>query len=162
MSSFINLPQQQLPFRSKTKEWRKSHMDWAESKTFFNYSIVRKSVIHKKINYDLLNGKLHMSDMELVLNPGNIQTNNIPERIQHYPIMNSKLNVLRGEESKRIFDYKVIITNPNGVSEIEENKKNELFQILKDMIKNTAQSDEEFQAELEKLNDYYSYEWQDL
>ena len=83
-------------------------MDWADNKTFFNYSPVRKSVIHKKINYDLLNGKLHMSDMEVVLNPEGIKAGFIPDRIQHYPIMNSKLNILRGEESKRVFDYKVI------------------------------------------------------
>jgi len=38
--------------------------------------------------------------------------------------MNSKLNVLRGEESKRLFDFKVVVTNPNAISEIEDNKKN--------------------------------------
>ena len=62
MSEFINLPPQQLPFHRKTKKWRKQIVDWADSKTFFNYSPVRNSVIHKKINYDLLNGKLHMQD----------------------------------------------------------------------------------------------------
>jgi hypothetical protein len=41
--------------------------------------------------------------------------------------MNSKLNVLRGEESKRVFDFKVVVTNPNAVSEIEKTKKQELF-----------------------------------
>jgi len=105
-------------------------LDWADSKTFFNYSLVRKSVIHKKINYDLLNGKLHMNDLQLVLNPENLQAGFIPDRIQHYPIMNSKLNVLRGEESKRAFDFKVVVTNPNAISEIEENKKKELLQRL--------------------------------
>lgn len=37
--------------------------------------------------------------------------------------MNSKLNVLKGEESKRVFDFKVVVTNPTAVSEIENNKK---------------------------------------
>lgn len=162
MSEFLNLPPQQLPFSSKTKIWRKKHLDWADSKTFFNYSLVRKSVIHKKINYDLLNGKLHMSDLELILNPENIKAGYIPDKIQHYPIMNSKLNVLRGEESKRVFDYKVIVTNPNAVSEIENNKKNEIFESLKQLVSNKAQSENEYNSELEKLNKYYSYEWQDL
>ncbi|MCI5630598.1 MAG: hypothetical protein MR840_02725 [Solobacterium sp.] len=48
--------------------------------------------------------------------------------------MNSKLNVLRGEESKRIFDYKVIVTNPNSISEIENNKKEALFEDFKQLI----------------------------
>ena len=78
----------------------------------------------------MLNGKLHMNDLQLVLNPENLQAGFIPDRIQHYPIMNSKLNVLRGEESKRAFDFKVVVTNPNAISEIEENKKKELLQRL--------------------------------
>lgn len=162
MSEFKNLPPEQLPYSSKTKEWRKRHVDWADSRTFFNYSLVRKSVLHKKINYDLVNGWLHMGDIELILNPDNIRAGYIPERIQHYPIMNAKLNVLRGEESKRIFDFRVIVTNPNAVSEIENNKKEELFQRLQEIISNSSQSEDEFNAELEKLNDYYTYEWQDL
>lgn len=162
MAELINLPPQQLPFSKKNKAWRKRHLDWADSKTFFNYSPVRKSVIHKKINYDLLNGKLHMSDMEVVLNPEGIKAEFIPDRIQHYPIMNSKLNVLRGEEAKRVFDYRVVITNPNAISEIENNKKDELFRRLQTLVADTSKSEEEFNQELEKLNYYYTYEWQDL
>ena len=161
MSEFINLPPQQLPFHRKTKKWRKQIVDWADSKTFFNYSPVRNSVIHKKINYDLLNGKLHMQDLEMVINPENQSAGFIPDKIQHYPIMNSKLNVLRGEESKRVFDFRVIITNPNSISEIENAKKEELLQRLQQMMANSAQSEEEFNQELEKLNDYFTYEWQD-
>ena len=100
MADNINFPRQMLPFSKKTKEWRKQNLLWANQKTFFNFSLVRKSVVHKKINYDLMNGRLHMSDLHMVLNPDNIEAGFIPNKIQHYPIMNSKLNVLKGEESK--------------------------------------------------------------
>lgn len=159
MSEIMQFPPQQLPFSRKTKAWRKKHCDWAASKAFFNYSPVRKSVLHKKINYDLLNGKLYMKDLMLVINPENIKAGFIPDRIQHYPIMNSKLNVLRGEESKRVFDYRVVITNPNAISEIENNKKAEIMQRLQQMVADEAQSEEEFNTELEKLNEYMTYEW---
>lgn len=162
MSELINLPPQQLPFNKKNKAWRKRHLDWADSKTFFNYSLVRKSVIHKKINYDLLNGKLHMSDLELILNPENVKAGFIPDRIQHYPIMNAKLSVLRGEELKRIFDYRVVVTNPNAISEIENNKKNEILERLKQLVSNTAQSEDEYNKKLEEVSYYYDYEWQDM
>lgn len=162
MSEIMQFPPQQLPFSRKTKEWRKKHCDWAASKAFFNYSPVRKSVLHKKINYDLLNGKLYMKDLMLVINPDNIKAGFIPDRIQHYPIMNSKLNVLGGEESKRVFDYRVVITNPNAISEIEENKKAEVLQRLQQMLADESQSEEEFSAELDKLNEYMTYEWQDM
>ena len=113
------------PLKKKNKEWRKKHLDWADNRSSITYDLVRKTVLHKKINYDLVNGKLHMDDLKLILNPSDVQAAYIPEKIQHYPIMNSKMNVLRGEEAKRVFDYRVIVTNPNAITEIENNKKEE-------------------------------------
>ena len=162
MSEFINFPRQQLPFKAKNKAWRKKMLDWADSKTFFNYSPVRKSVIHKKVNYDLLNGKLHMEDMMAIINPESIQAGYIPDRISHYPIINSKLNVLRGEETKRVFDFKVVVTNPNAVTEVEDHKKEQLLASLQQLIADNSLSEEDFNQELEKLNDYYTYQWQDM
>ena len=162
MKEVTNFPRQQLPFSKKTKAWRKQCCDWADSKTFFNYNLVRKSVIAKKINYDLINGILHMNDLQNILNPNGLDTKYLAEDIPHYPIMNSKLNVLRGEESKRVFDYRVIVTNPNAISEIEENKKAEIFSRLQQLVSNTSQSEEAYNKEIEELNKYYIYNWQDL
>ena len=161
MSEFINFPRQQLRFSQKTKKWRKQHLDWADAKTFFNNSPVRKSVIHKKINYDLLNGKLHMEDLAAIINPDSLKAGFIPERIQHYPIMNSKLDVLRGEESKRPFDWRQIITNPNAISKIQEDKVAEAMDRLTSWIKDQNLSEEESQKELQKLDQYLKYNWKD-
>lgn len=118
----------------KTKAWRKQCVDFADSKLHFNYSLVRHSLIHQTINYDLVDGKLHMDDLALLYNPEGIKAGFIPDKIQHYPIMNSKLNVLRGEESRRIFDYRVIVTNPNAITDIENDKKKALFQSLEEHL----------------------------
>ena len=162
MSEFIQFPPQQLSYNKKNQTWRKKCVQWADTKSFFNYSLVRKSVIHKKINYDLVRGKLHMNDLEYLINPENIKAGFIPDRIQHYPIINSKINILKGEESKRLFDYRVVITNPNAISEIENNKKAEILQRLQEWVQNTSQSEEEASQELEKINYYYTYQWQDM
>ncbi len=162
MHDYKDWPNQQLPLRGKTKEWRKRHLKWAESRTFFQYSLTRRSVVHKRINYDLLNGRVNMRDMALVLNPDGLQASFIPDKIQHYPIMNSKLNVLRGEESKRVFDYRVIVTNPEGVAEIEEQKKEALLAEIQSAIANNATSEDEFNKEMESINEYYTYDWQDM
>jgi hypothetical protein len=61
--------------------------------------------------------------MEMILNPNGIHEEYIPDNIQHYPIFNSKMNLLSGEEIKRRFDYKLVITNMDEISEIENNKK---------------------------------------
>ena len=102
-----------------------------------------------------------MEDLAMVINPDNIQAGFIPDRIQHYPIMNSKLSVLRGEESKRVFDYRVVITNPNAISEKENTRKEELTARLQQAIADKSQSEDEFNQELEKINDYFTFEWQD-
>lgn len=162
MATEWNFPRQMLSFKAKTKEWRKSHLLWANTKTFFNFAPVRKSMRHKMVNYDLLTGKLHMEDLQIILNPDNVEASFIPDKIQHYPIMNSKLDVLRGEENKRVFDFKVVVTNPNAISEIENNKKEALLQDIQNLIADTSLSEEEFNQKLEKLNDYYLYEWQDI
>lgn len=158
----VKLPPQQVPMSKKTKEWRKAHLDWADSKTFFNYSPVRNSVVHKKINYDLLNGKLHIQDIEHVLNPEQIREKFTPSSIQHYPIMNSKLNVLRGEEISRVFDYKVVVTNPNALSERESTKAAEVFGALQKLVADQSQSEDEYNQKLERMSDYFTYEWQDM
>ena len=162
VDNYRGFPPQQLALSAKTKKWRKACVDWGTDQSTITYSPVRKSVIHKKINYDLLNGILHMQDLELILNPNHIDAGFIPDRIQHYPIMNSKLNILRGEEAKRVFDYRVVVTNPNAISEIENEKKQQVFARLQELIMEKAQSEEEFQQELEKLGNFFTYEWQDM
>ena len=158
----VQFPPQQLATSRKNESWRRQCVDFADSKLQFNYAFVRQSILHQKINYDLMAGKLHMDDLELICNPEGIKANFIPDKIQHYSIINSKLNVLKGEELSRVFDYRVVVTNPNAISEIEENKKQALFQSLQQTIQDSSLSEEQFNQELEKLNDYYTYEWQDF
>lgn len=160
--NYIGFPQQQLSLAGKTKKWRKACVDWGTDQATITYNPVRKSLIHKKINYDLLNGILHMQDLEAIINPNHIEAGFIPDKIQHYPIMNAKLNILRGEESKRIFDYKVIVTNPLAISEIEEQKKQEVFTRLQQLIMEHSGSEEELEQKLQKIAHYYMYEYQDI
>lgn len=162
MSTIHNLPSQRIPDSKKTDSWCKKHLDWADGRTYFNYSPVRNSVRHKKINYDLVNGILHMQDLGLIVNPENLDAGFIPEKIHHYPIINKSLNVLRGEETKRLFDYRVVITNPNAISEMEEAKKEAIMAQLQQAISNTAQSEQEYEAEIQKISDYYKYQYQDI
>ena len=162
MDFSVAYPPQKLPFKSKGDKWRKQCIDWGASRTYFNYSPVRKSVVHMKINYDLLNGIIHMEDVAAILNPGNIATAFIPEKIQHYPIINSKINTLRGEEAARTFDWKVIVTNPYSVSKIEEDKKREFFQMVQDLVQDVNLDQQEAEKQMQEAQEYYDYNWQDI
>lgn len=162
MNGFTAMPIQKLPFSAKNKKWRKQNVDWADNRNYQNYSPVRNSVRHKKINYDLFNGILHMEDVEALINPDKLDAGYIPDSIQHYPIINSKLQVLRGEELSRVFDYKVVVTNPNAVTDIEENKKKEILARMQEEIKASAESEDDFKQKLTEMGKYYTYKWQDM
>ena len=162
MREVYNLPPQKLSFKKKTEAWAKKHLDWADSRSFHNYEPVRNSVQHKQINYDLLRGKLYMEDLERVLNPDNISASFVPTTIQHYPIINSKIAVLLGEEYRRVFDYQAVITNPNAISEKENNKKQEIMARIQNAVMNESSSEEEFNAEMERMQEFSQYEYQDM
>ena len=157
-----SFPAQQLPFSKKGKKWRRQCVDFACDNTFLSTAAHRNSVLHKTLNYDLFNGKLHMDDLEMVLNPTGLKDDLVPETIQHFPIMNSKLEVLVGEEYKRVFDYKAIVTDYNSISEISENKTKQLLQSLQQLVQDTASSEEQANQKLEELTRYYTYTWQDF
>ena len=162
MIDLKNLPPQMLPYSKKTKAWRKQHCDWADRRTYYFGNMVRNSLLKKRINYNLINGVLDMRDVELILNPDNVNALYVPESIQHFPIMNSKLHVLQGEEAKRRFEFKVVVTNPNSISEIENSKLAMLQEQVQSMIEDENLSEEEFNKELDKLSYYFDYQWQDI
>ena len=154
-------PPQQLTFNKKGKAWRRRCVDFGDNHSLLHYHLTRKSVLAMRINYDLINGKIHMEDLKALVNPYGLNASFIPESIQHYPIINSKLEVLRGEESKRTFDFRVIVTNPNAVSEIEERKNNMVNASLQQLVMDNSQDEESFNKEIEKQADYFTYDYQD-
>ena len=162
MISYRGLPPEQLPFTKKDSEWRKQHINWADRKTFYYDNSVRSTLQRKRINYNLVDGVLDLNDMALVLNPNSVNASYIPEKIQHYPIINSKLNVLRGEEYKRRYDFKVIVTNPNGVSIIEEEKKKAVVNALMQTLEANYSDENAFNKAVEDLKYTFSYSWQDI
>lgn len=157
-----NFPPQRKRFSQKGKAWRKACVQWAIDSLYSFGEVCRKSTKSKRINLDLLNGKLHMDDLEYIANPSRIESDYISDSIQHYAIMNSKLNILRGEELARVFDYSVVVTNPNAISDAEDRKKAELFQMLQQEIESESSSEEQYQQEIERLSKYYDYQWQDI
>ena len=154
-------PSQQLSFSRKNKAWRKRCVDAGDGYSLLHYTPTVKSVRAMNVNYDLLHGKLHMDELKLLVNPFDIEASFIPDNIQHYPIINSKVEVLKGEESKRLFDFRATVTNPNAISEIEETKNQMVNQALQQLVADSSLSEEEYQQELEKLSYYFTYEYQD-
>lgn len=153
--------QQRLSLSRKNKTWRKACVDFGDNHSLLHYNGLRKTIESMVINKDLLQGILHMEDLKLQVNPFDIDASFIPDNIQHYSVINSKLEVLKGEESRRVFDYRVTVTNPNAISEIEEAKNNIVNEALQKLIMDSSMSEEDFQKNLAKQDDYFKYEYQD-
>ena len=160
-NTIAGFPPQQLSFSRKNKKWRKACVDAGDNCSPFNNTLARMTVDAMEVNYDLMHGKLHMDELKMLVNPFGIDASFIPDDIQHYPIMNSKIEVLKGEESKRLFDYRAIVTNPNAISEMEEEKNKLVNAKLQQLLMDTSVSEEDYMKELEKLDYYFQYEYQD-
>lgn len=155
-------PLQKLTNGKKNKKWRKSVIDFADMSSMLYDNNVRSSLHHKKINYDLFDGKVHLSDMKQVLNPYGVDSDGfVPENIQYYSIVNSPINVVIGEEAKRRFDFKAVVSNYNAISDKEKQKKAEMDQMMQQLIKNQSLSDEDFQNKLQENAEFFQYSWQD-
>ena len=155
-------PRQKMPFSKKTEKWRKAHLDWADRNSYLFNSEVRRSLRSKVVNYDLYNGNLHEDDMKKTLNPLNKRVGLIPKNIQHYPIINNPINTLIGEEARRKHDFFVKVVNDEAVSEIERNKITDARKRVMEIITNEGLSEEETQAKVSELEQYYNYKWQDI
>ena len=155
-------PRQALPFARKTAKWGEQCLRWGDSLSSWNYSPARKALRDKRTNYNLVRGILDMEDVALILNPSGISADYIPQNIQHFPIMNSKLNVLIGEELRRPFDWRAVVTNMNAVSEVENAKKEEVLNSFRQVIEDTSLSAEDYEQRLEELDEYFTYNYQDF
>jgi hypothetical protein len=160
---FTGFPRQMLSCKQKGDKWGKQCVDFADNKgTFMHVSAVQKSVLHKKINYDLVCMKVHKDDIAYVLNPNQLKASFIPDNLQHYPTINSYLELLRGEAESRPFEWTAVVTNPNAISDIENQKKEAVYQSLQSLVQNQSISEEDYQKRLQEQNDYFTYQYQDM
>lgn len=157
----FKIPNQMLSYKRKTKKWRKQHLDFADNRSTIHYSPTRKDLRNKIINQDLVEGKIHMDDIVQILDPSDSGASYVPDKIQHYPIINSKLDVLLGEELNRPFDFSVIVTNPLSLSAIEQTKEQEVQEELQSLIQDLSMSDEELEENIQKLDYKFKYKWKD-
>lgn len=162
MNDIIQFPRQALPLSKKTAEWGERCLLWGDSRTPEHFSPVRDSIRHKKTNYDLVSGTIHMDDLATILNPGGVIADYIPKKIQHFPIMNSKLQVLIGEELKRPFDWRAVVTNMSAISDIERVKKEQVLQELTETIEDDSLSMEDYDERLEELDEKFTYNYKDF
>lgn len=154
-------PSQKKSDGAKTKAWREDCVRWLSEYSVLDSSPVRMSSVRMRINYDLIAGVLDMDDLAVILNPTDA-VEVADGKIQHYSIINKKLQVLQGEESDFPFDHRLVVTNKNAISEMEMRKKEEMRRRFDALMTDTAMGDDELDESIERLKVYFDYEYQDM
>lgn len=156
----IDFPAQKKSDKAKDKKWREDCVRWLSNFSVLNSSPIRKNVVQMKRNCNLYAGILDMNDLAKVLNP--TETDLSDEKIQHFPLLNKKLDLIQGEEFNYPFDHTFTVTNKNAISQKERDKKKKIDEMFQKLLADESMSDEEYQNNVERLGTYFKYEYQDI
>lgn len=120
-------PVQKVASSKKTKEWKESSLDYVISKAGTTEDSGRKDKL--KLFYDLYNSVFDLKDLKYVTNPFNVE-DGFPASPQEFNIIKPKIDLLLGESTKRPFNLRVIQTNDEATSQIQEKTKELLSQYI--------------------------------
>ena len=156
-------PSQKLPTSKKTKKWGMQFMEAAEQQALFRDPLIRQSFANKQANYDLYNDILNTADIESSCNQMGLDKGAFPAKMQNYPLVVPKIDVLIGEERKRRFDFNVRVLNDEAISSKEASRKDEMKRFIQSKVTQEEKIDKkELERDIEEFKNVMNYEWQDL
>jgi hypothetical protein len=158
----VRFPSQKRSTNAKDKDFCIECLKGAVGEAYSETTGIRKSKQRMGVNYGLLNGVLDEKDVERVVNPWNVRGATFPAKMQNYPIANKKIDLLVGEESRRKYDWRVMVVNPDAISQKETTLIGELNQLFELYLTSEGYSEEELQQAIQRFGKYQKYEFQDL
>lgn len=165
-NTVFDFPSQTISDSNKNEQWGKDCIDAAESVITTDSSVIRQSFHNKKVNYNLRNGRLTESDIKEVCSPYGDEFSSFPKNMQHIGLANSKINILIGEEAKKLTRYPFTAylssTDDMGISSKEDGMRNMVYQRLVELIQQKDLDEEQIEIELQELQKYLRYSYQDL
>ena len=160
--SINGFPSQKKSKSQKSKKWAKQCVDYGDNSIGLHDEGVRQSRRNKIINLNLYNGRIERNELSNYVNPNRTSASYIYDDLPHHPIVVPKIDLLVGEEFKRRFDCRVIVTNPDAISRKEEEIKEMWSRKIQEIVEDEDMSEEEVQKQLNKFNKYVTHEYQDV
>ena len=122
-------PAQKISLKKKTEQWRKNSVDGVIGRMGLGGvgGMTRKQIM--ELNYKLYNGDFDKNDLKYIVDPYEVG-DTFPATPQEFNIIRPKIDLLVGEESKRPFNYMLIQTNDEAVTELQNKKKDMLTQYI--------------------------------
>ena len=160
--SIYQFPAQQISYGAKDPVWGRNNIDAGIMISNHDHGKLRKSRAAKKLNYDLIEGQLDETDIELAFNPLGLKGVKFPAKIQNYPIEIGKFNVLKGEESRRQFNWRLRQLNEDAISQRETDMSEQVLQFLYEQVANPEYNEEQANKRMKNLKKYQNFEYQDM
>jgi hypothetical protein len=124
---------------------------------------VRSSKREKIVAYDLFDDIVDKIEVEKTLDPlGMFNTTEFPATYKNYPLLNPNINLLCGEERKRVFNPQVTVINADAISSKLDAKKDQFFNWYVQQLQAQQLDEQELEKKLQKFNRYINYSWQDI
>lgn len=130
------MPAQKLPMSKKGKAWREQCVAAVANMGDSDTTNGRTTWGRKQINYDLVNSIMDEKDFSYVLNPYGVDdtVGKQPAKMRDINLIVNKINLLKGEEMSRPFNFQVLAVNGEAVSWKEQEKKKLLLQTAQQIL----------------------------
>lgn len=145
------MPVQKLPMSKKNEDWQHACIDYViGTGEVISGGMTRSRFEELQVYYNLYNSIFDEKDLKAVTNPFKVD-DGFPATPQDYNIIRPKIDLLVGEETKRPFNFKVVRTNPQAASDMQEHSKKMLMDYVIASI--TARMSDEDAAEFQEKMD---------
>lgn len=158
----VNFPYQKRSTRSKGKQFCIDCFTSALNSAYNFTHNIRQSKSEMQELLDLYHNKLNPKEVKRIVDPWDFGLTSLKESFKHYPIANSKVELLLGEETKRKFDVKAFVINPEAVSSKEEQLKEQFNKLILESISNSNYSEEVLAKSIERHDRYSKMNFQDI
>lgn len=155
-------PKQKVSTAKKTDKFFKENIDaGVQLSGWQTGSTLRTKKGEMKRNYELMSNKVHPDEMKAVVNPFRIQGFDPTVNYQNYPLINSNLAVLVGEEIKRPFRPIVTVLNSDIVSENLKTINDEFMNFMLQGIQEREFNQAEFEEKVRNFDNWKNFTYRD-
>lgn len=156
-----HFPHQTRSRAEKTEAFFKQCVDAGKNIVFGDHKMgLRSSLKEKLSNYNLVNDIVDPKEVEAVVNPYKIEVD-LTETYKNYPLINSYLNNLIGEERERLFNPMVVLTNPDIVNSKLSNMKAIMDEYLINMVIANSFDEKEAQQKIQQKAKWLTFNYRD-
>ena len=148
-------PHQKRTDSERDEEYYKECIEAGLNILWYNqnqFSSIRTTRREKIINYNLVNDIMDRTEVERVTNPFRIKDAEFPVNYKNYPLINKNLEVLIGEERKRLFNPIITVVNEDIINEKQEFINDEFTKFTVSRLVSDNYDPKQTEKELENFN----------